>query len=284
MKKYYISLIPIFLVSCQDPTYNIDDYPSQIVFDPNQACISAKIPNAAPQGNNDVLVWAEEFDDDQVCEANWVFETIPPQNGGWFNGEQQYYTDRSTNASILNGVLRITAKKESYLGKDYTSARITTQDLFEFKYGKIQVRAKLPQGQGTWPAIWMLGANIDSAGWPFCGEIDIMEHGDLQPGLISSAIHQDGVNGSPKYDRGETNIQNVSSQFHVYEADWREDKIVFSVDGNNYFTYNLTKDMPFHQDFFIILNVAMGGFFVNNVIDPNFTSSSMEIDYVRVFQ
>ena len=146
MKKYYISLIPIFLVSCQDPTYNIDDYPSQIVFDPNQACISAKIPNAAPQGNNDVLVWAEEFDYDQVCEANWVFETIPPQNGGWFNGEQQYYTDRSTNASILNGVLRITAKKESYLGKDYTSARITTQDLFEFKYGKIQVRAKLPQG------------------------------------------------------------------------------------------------------------------------------------------
>ena len=284
MKKYYISLIPIFLVSCQDPTYNIDDYPSQIVFDPNQACISAKIPNAAPQGNNDVLVWAEEFDDDQVCEANWVFETIPPQNGGWFNGEQQYYTDRSTNASILNGVLRITAKKESYLGKDYTSARITTQDLFEFKYGKIQVRAKLPQGQGTWPAIWMLGANIDSAGWPFCGEIDIMEHGDLQPGLISSAIHQDGVNGTPIYDRGETSIQNVSSQFHVYEANWREDKITFSVDGNKYFTYDLTKEMPFHQDFFIILNVAMGGSFVNNVIDPNFTSSSMEIDYVRVFQ
>ena len=282
MKK--LSFLFIILVSCHEPSLNIDDFPNEINFNPNEACVAAKIVNASPSGNNDVLVWAEEFEDDKICEDNWFFETVPPQNGSWFNGEQQYYTDRSTNSSILNGVLRITAKKESYLGKDYTSARITTQDLFEFKYGKIQVRAKLPQGQGTWPAIWMLGANIDSAGWPFCGEIDIMEHGDLQPGLISSAIHQDGENGTPIYDRGETIIQNVSSQFHVYEADWREDKITFSVDGNEYFTYNLTKEMPFHQDFFIILNVAMGGSFVNNVIDPNFTSSSMEIDYVRVFQ
>lgn len=284
MKKYYIFLIPLFIVSCQDPIYDIDDYPSQIVFDPNQACVSADIPNADPQGNNDVLVWAEEFDDNEVCEDNWVFETIPPQNGSWFNGEQQYYTDRDVNASILNGVLRITAKKEPYLGKEYTSARITTQDLFEFKYGKIQVRAKLPEGQGTWPAIWMLGANIDSAGWPFCGEIDIMEHGDLQPGLISSAIHQDNDDGDPKYDRGEVFIENVSSQFHIYEADWTKDRIIFAVDNKEYFTYTLTEDMPFHQDFFIILNLAMGGSFVNNEIDPNFISSSMEIDYVRIYQ
>ena len=284
MKKLLSLITLIAVISCQETNYNIDDFPSEIVFDPTAACISAKISNSNPKGNNDVLVWAEEFDNPTLCQDNWVFETVPPENGGWFNGEQQYYTDRSSNASILNGVLRITAKKEVFKGKNFTSTRITTQDLFEFKYGKVQVRAKIPQVQGTWPAIWMLGANIDSAGWPFCGEIDIMEHGDLQPGLVSSAVHRDGPNGSPIYNRGEILLKNVSSQFHIYEVEWKADSIVFSVDGLAYHNFKTNTEMPFNQDFFIILNVAVGGSFVGNVIDPNFTSASMEIDYVRVYQ
>jgi len=284
MKKLYSVLFLFALLGCEDKIYNIDDYPSEIVFDPSGACVSAVIPNASPSGNNDTLIWAEEFDDSSVCADNWVFETVPPNNGSWWNGEQQYYTNRSQNASILNGVLRITARKENYQGKSYTSARMTTQGLFEFKYGKVQVRAKLPKGQGTWPAIWMLGANIDSAGWPFCGEIDIMEHGDLQPGVISSTVHKAGPNGEDDYVRGETIIQNVDSEFHVYEVDWTSDRLVFSVDGDVHHTYSITPDMPFNQNFFLILNVAMGGNFVGNSIDPAFTSSSMEVDYIRVFQ
>lgn len=282
MKKTFILLSLLFL-SCQDKEYNIDDYKSELVFNAAQACIPAAIENAAPSGKNDVLVWAEEFDGDRVCEDNWVFETIPPNNGSWFNGEEQYYTNRTSNASILNDVLRITAKKETYLGKQYTSSRITTQNLFEFKYGKVQIRAKLPKGKGTWPALWMLGSNINSAGWPFCGEIDIMEHGDKEPGLISSAVHLPNETGENVFIRGETTIINESSEFHIYEVNWTSEKIEFYVDGTKFHTYFVQPDDPFHQEFFIIMNVAMGGTF-GGEIDPNFISSSMEIDYVRVYQ
>lgn len=283
-KNALIFCVSLLLFACQDKEYNIDDYPSELAIDLSGACTPGAIPNAAPTGNNDVLIWAEEFNESEVCLDNWVFETIPPNNGSWYNNEQQYYTDRVQNASVLNGVLRITAKRENYRGKRYTSARITTQDLFEFRYGKVQVRAKLPEGQGTWPAIWMLGSNIDTEGWPFCGEIDIMEHGDVRPGLVSSAVHRDGPGGEHQYSRGETTIQNVSSEFHIYEVQWSATNIRFLVDGQQHFDYPITPDMPFHQNFFLILNVAMGGTFVDNNIDPAFTSSSMEVDYIRVFQ
>lgn len=285
MKKFlYIFLITFLAIACQDKDYNIDDYPSELVIDLSGACVPGEIPNVLPTGDNTTLVWAEEFDDTEICLDNWNFETVPPNNGSWWNNEQQYYTNRTQNSSILNGVLRITARRENYRGKMYTSARMTTQNLFQFTYGKVQVRAKLPQGQGTWPAIWMLGSNIDSAGWPQCGEIDIMEHGDIRPGLISSTVHRAGPNGEDSYDRGETTVQNEATQFHIYEVNWTEDEIRFLVDGVQHHSYSVSPDMPFHQDFFLILNVAMGGDFVGNTIDPAFTSSSMEVDYVRVYQ
>ena len=285
MKNYFLTFcFTVLLISCQDKEYNIDDYPSELVVDLSGACIPGTIPNASPTGDNTTLIWADEFDHTSVCLDNWTFETVPPNNGSWWNNEQQYYTDRTQNASVLNGVLRITAKRENYRGKSYTSARMTTKNLFQFTYGKVQVRAKLPQGQGTWPAIWMLGSNIDAVGWPNCGEIDIMEHGDIRPGLISSTVHRAGPDGQNIYLRGETNIQNEASQFHVYEVIWNETEINFSVDGVKHHTYTVTQDMPFHDNFFLILNVAMGGDFVQNNIDPAFTSSSMEVDYVRVYQ
>ena len=284
MKKSYLIYCFVLFMACQDKDYNIDDYPSELVIDLSNACLPAAIPNATPTGDNTTLVWAEEFSDTEICIDNWVFETIPPNNGSWWNNEQQYYTDRAQNASVLNGVLRITAKREDYRGKEFTSARMTTQDLFEFTYGKVQIRAKLPSGQGTWPAIWMLGGNIDAVGWPQCGEIDIMEHGDIRPGLISSTVHRAGPNGEDTYERGETTVANEASAFHIYEVEWSSTSITFSVDGIQHHSYTVTPDMPFHQDFFLILNVAMGGDFVGNTIDPAFTSSTLEVDYVRVFQ
>ena len=141
------------------------------------------------------MVWSDEFDQDgTVSQDKWNVETIPPNNGSWWNGELQFYTDKEDNIIVEEGLLKITAKYESFEGKNYTSARINTQDKFEFTYGRVEMRAKLPNWEGMWPAFWLLGANIDEIGWPNCGELDILEHGDYvkdstsnDPGLISSA-------------------------------------------------------------------------------------------------
>lgn len=285
MKKIYCFICSIILVGCTDEELNIDDFPNEVVLQAQNACQSGSVSVANPTGNNSTLIWSDEFNDTFICEENWLFETIPPNNGSWFNNEQQYYTSRPSNASIENGTLKIIAKKESYRGKEFTSARMTTQNLFEFQYGKVQIRAKLPQGQGTWPALWMLGSNIDVVGWPECGEIDIMEHGDGQPGLITSTVHiPSGNPGVSSYSSGTKQLQNESSEFHLYEVVWSEESIVFSVDNTIHHTYTVTPDMPFHQNFFLIFNVAMGGDFVQNNIDPNFVSAEMIIDYIRVYQ
>lgn len=285
MKKLHCFICIILFIGCSDEELNIDDFPNEVVFQVQNACQGGSINGANPTGNNNTLIWADEFDDPSICEENWVFETLAPNNGSWYNNEQQYYTNRSSNATIENGVLKIIAKKEPFRGKEYTSARITTQNLFEFRYGKVQIRAKLPVGQGTWPALWMLGSNIDAVGWPECGEIDIMEHGDRERGLISSSVHiPSGQPGVSSYSSGAKRIQNESTQFHLYEVVWTEDSIVFSVDNNVHHTYTVTPEMPFHQDFFLIFNVAMGGDFVQNNIDPNFVSAEMVIDYIRVYQ
>jgi len=231
------------------------------------------------------LVWRDEFNySGTPCSSNWNLETIPPNNGNWWNNEQQYYTDRRENSIVEDGVLKIIAKKENYKGKNYTSARMTTQNLFEFRYGKVEIRAKLPEGQGTWPALWFLGSNIDVVNWPRCGEIDLMEHGDGEPGLVSSAVHLPNSDGEHYFLRGEQLIQNEASEFHLYEMYWTASKIEFYVDSNKHHDFTITAGMPFNQPFFILLNVAMGGTFTSNNIDPNFVSSAMEIDYIRVYQ
>tara|TARA_B110000444_G_C18850616_1_gene605283 strand:+ start:1055 stop:1852 length:798 start_codon:yes stop_codon:yes gene_type:complete len=231
------------------------------------------------------LIWSDEFNvDGAPSSLNWYLETIPPNNGSWWNNEDQYYTDRRENSIVENGVLKIIAKKEEYQQKSYTSARMTTQNLFDFKYGEVHVKAKLPLGQGTWPAIWMMGKNFSNIGWPLCGEIDIMEHGDGNPGQVSSAVHLANSDGNHYFLRGEQLIENESSEFHIYKLIWSASKIEFYVDDKKHHAFNVDSSMPFDKPFFFILNVAMGGDFTNGNIDPNFTSASMEIDYVRVYQ
>jgi beta-glucanase (GH16 family) len=232
------------------------------------------------------LIWSDEFDGSGAPDSDkWGYD-IGTGSNGWGNGESQYYTDRSENVKRVNGFLIITAKAESYEGSEYTSSRLLTQGKFDFTYGRVEVKAKLPSGGGTWPAIWMLGADFSSVGWPACGETDIMEHAGNRQGIVQSAMHTSSSYGNT-VNHGSQTLSDVSTEFHVYTVEWTSEKMVFSVDDKVHYTYNpSTKNSetwPFDKDQFIILNVAMGGGFGGD-IDPNFVQSSMEIDYVRVYQ
>ena len=233
-------------------------------------------------GNYDVLVWAEEFDADGApCSENWAFD-LGTGNNGWGNEEEQYYTDRADNIVVENGLLRITAKRESFQGSEYTSARIKSQDLFEFTYGRIEARAKLPEGGGTWPALWLLGGDFQTNPWPAAGEIDYMEHVGNAQNEIFSSLHFPGNSGGNAITQS-TIVPGVSDEFHIYAVEWTPTEIRFEVDGNVYHTFANSLALPFNKDFFLIVNVAMGGTFGGN-IDPSFTESSMEVDYIRVYQ
>ena len=236
------------------------------------------------------LVWSDEFDTDGAPDASkWGFDLGNgcPDLCGWGNGEKQYYTNRTDNVKVENGVLKIIAKKEDYQGSGYTSAKLLTKGKFDFTYGRVDVRAKLPSGSGTWPAIWMLGANIDTVEWPKCGEIDIMEHWGYNPAVISSATHTPSCSGGcPDTKVGETTISDYSTEFHVYSVEWTENELNFLIDGNIKYSYKPavknSSTWPYNAPQFLILNVAMGGSWFS--IDPNFTESVMEIDYVKVYQ
>ena len=241
------------------------------------------------QENKVALIWSDEFNNDgSVSSSNWFSEIVPPVNGGWFNAEQQHYTDRTDNAYISNGTLKIIAKKEVYTAfnstKNYTSARLNSE--FTFTYGRIEVRAKLPEGGGTWPAIWTLGTKLNTIGWPSCGEIDIMEHVGNNIGGISSAIHTPSSHGNT-VNVGRIDIPDATTEFHVYKVDWTAEKMDFYVDDTLYYSYNPelknSSTWPFDSDQFILLNIAMGGT-LGGAIATDFNQAILEIDYVRVYQ
>lgn len=226
------------------------------------------------------MVWSDEFDvAGSPNPSKWGYDLGA---GGWGNNELQYYTNRIDNATVSGGTLKIIAKAESFSGSSYTSARLLSKDKFTFRYGKIEARAKMPVGLGTWPAFWMLGSNFTTVGWPACGEIDVMEHLGRQLNTIYGTVHHPGHSGGSA-DGGTTVISNATTEFHIYAAEWTASTIKFSVDGVVYYTFNNSASLPFNQPFFIIMNVAMGGNF-GGTIDPAFVSSAMEIDYVRVYQ
>ena len=248
----------------------------------------------------DVLTWSDEFDTDgAVNSSKWHHQTNGPNGGGWFNGEQQHYTARTDNSYVSNGHLYIVAKKENYtdngVTRNYTSARLNSK--YAFRYGRVDVRAKLPLGDGTWPAIWTLGKNISEQGaywqtqgygttsWPDCGEIDIMEHGLHATNTVSAAIHTPSSSGAT-VNTATYPLADVSNNYHVYTVNWSPNQITFLIDGEGYYTYNPdpknSSTWPFDLEQFLLLNVAMGG--NGGAIDPNFTESPMVIDYVRVYQ
>lgn len=224
-------------------------------------------------------IWSDEFNADGAPDSTkWGYDL---GGGGWGNNEAQYYTNRADNVIVQGGVLKIIAKKEAYQGSSYTSARMLSKGKFSFKYGKVEIRAKLPSGGGTWPALWMLGSNIDTTPWPACGEIDIMEHLGNQLNKIYGTLHHPGHSGGTA-DGGTTNIANATTEFHIYICDWRADAIKFYVDNQLFYTFTNSASLPFNQNFFLIVNCAMGGNF-GGTIDPNFVSSTFEVDYIRVY-
>jgi len=245
------------------------------------------------------LVWSDEFDGyGLVNGVNWFHQTQLPNGISWYNSELQHYTNSATNSFRKNGILNIVAKRETFTDqgqtKQFTSARLNSK--FAFKYGRVEVRAKLPTGAGTWPAIWMLGKNIIEPGaywtsnygtinWPACGEIDIMEHWGSNQNVISSAVHHP-VNGNlsvGEYIVNAQNKPNVSNEFNIYGLEWDEQSITFSVNGINHLTYNpIIKDQytwPFDAEQYLLLNIA-----IEPRVNSSFVQSTMEIDYVRVYQ
>lgn len=226
------------------------------------------------------LVFSDEFNTDGAPDSSkWGYDL---GNGGWGNGEAQFYTNSSDNVIVSGGNLRITAKVQSLGGSSYTSARLKSENKFEFTYGKIEFRAKLPTGGGTWPALWALGQNYATSTWPACGEIDVMEHRGNIPNVIHGTCHYPGVSPGAG-NTNSTTISNASTQFHIYKAIWTPTSIKFYVDDVLFHSVANSNSLPFNSDFFLIMNVAMGGTF-GGAIDPAFTQSTLEVDYVRVYQ
>lgn len=230
------------------------------------------------------LLWSDEFNGEVLNETFWNYELGDgcPNLCGWGNNEPQHYT--KTNHKLADGKLHINIKKEDSL---YTSTRITTENKFDFKYGRVEARAKLPVGKGIWPAIWMLGANHREVGWPACGEIDILEYVGREPHMVFTSLHTPASHGET-INTKKTRIEDIEEGFHVYEAKWTEDEIAFSVDGELLYTFNPTpknKDTwPFDQPFYLIINSAIGGKFGGYNIDDSVLPQEFIIDYIRVYQ
>ena len=308
MNTYFqlISLLLLLLISCGGSTSDVNDTTLS-----NSGNYNNTTPNNPTQSYtfNNELVWSDEFNQDgPVSQDKWNVETIPPNNGSWWNGELQFYTDKEDNIRVEEGLLKITAKYESYEGKNYTSARINTQDKFEFIYGRVEMRAKLPNWEGMWPAFWLLGANIDEIGWPNCGELDILEHGDYvkdstsnDPGLISSAVHygpQDYSRqttnvpgkiffdtGQERFIRSEKIIEKPFEEYHTYSMQWSPDKIQFFIDEELHLEFPMqSQHSPFDKPFFLLLNLAVGGHWTDGYVASGFTEATYKIDYVRVYQ
>ena len=248
---------------------------------------------AANTNENYKLVWNDEFNyEGQIDSQKWFHQIIIPNGKSWFNNEIQHYTNRTDNSFVSDGSLKIVVKKEEYYSqnqlKNYTSARINSK--FSFTYGRIEIRAKLPVGLGIWPAIWMLGQNINEKGaywetkgygektWPACGEIDILEHWGHDENYVQSALHTPSSFGDTK-NLGGRYLSNVKDKYNTYCLDWSSDMMTFSVNDTVHYEYypkqKNDKTWPFNENQYLILNVA---------VEPTIPSDKMEIDYVRIYQ
>jgi beta-glucanase (GH16 family) len=243
------------------------------------------------------LIWSDEFNGRNGSlpdPAKWTYDI---GGSGWGNHELEYYTNRRENARIEDGKLVITAREEPYNGPDgaefdYTSARLKTQGLFSQAYGRFEARIKLPAGQGLWPAFWMLGDNFGSAGWPKCGEIDIMENVGKEPGVNHGSLHAPSSTATTSDLTATITLpagQKLSDDFHVYAIDWEPDAIRFYLDANLYATFSAAQwprggTWVFDHRFFLILNVAVGGDWPGSPDDTTEFPQTMLVDYVRVYK
>lgn len=260
-----VGLIAVLITSCENP-------------------LDPEVPNW-------VLVWQDEFvgsEGQSPDSTKWTFD-IGTGNGGWGNQELQYYTSRKENVSLDgDGNLVITARRESFGGQPFTSARIKTQGLFSQAYGRFEARIKLPYGPGIWPAFWLLGSDIDEVGWPNCGEIDIMEARGQQPNLIFGTVHGPGYSGGNSVSKSFGFEQKrFDTDFHLFAVEWGKTYLRFYVDDILYQEIkpnNLTGPWVFDKPFFIILNVAVGGNYVGFPTSQTPFPQKMIVDYIRVYR
>ncbi|HEX6432192.1 MAG TPA: glycoside hydrolase family 16 protein [Niastella sp.] len=235
------------------------------------------------------LVWADEFDKGiQPDSSRWSYNV---GGHGWGNEECQTYTDqRPENARLEKGLLIIEARRETRNGRNYTSARLVTKGKGEWTYGKVEVKAKLPRGRGTWPAIWMLPVNNTYGRWPKSGEVDIMEHVGFNAGKIHGTIHTEAFNHTAGTQKGkQITMPDVQDAFHLYSIEWTTEKIDFLIDNNIYFSFRNDhtnySTWPFDQPFYLLLNVAVGGAWGGkHGIDDSIFPQQLLVDYVRVYQ
>ena len=258
--------------------------------------VLALLAAGQPAAPTRTLVWSDEFTGPagtKVDASRWVSET---GGHGWGNHELQHYTDRTLNASLHgSGNLVISARRERFEGekttREFTSARLKTQGLFEQAYGRFEARIQVPRGQGIWPAFWMLGGDIKSVGWPRCGEIDVMENIGKEPGVVHGTLHGPGFSGAASLGGAFTlpGKAAFADDFHVFAVDWEPERVRFFVDGNHYHTRTRAELEPeqrwvFDHPFFILLNVAVGGDWPGNPDATTVFPQSMKIDYVRVYK
>jgi len=233
-------------------------------------------------------VWADEFEySGAPNSAKWGYDI---GGDGWGNNELQYYTNSANNVSVENGILSITARRESMNGREYTSTRLISKGKGDFLYGRIEVKAKLPTGKGTWPAIWMLPTDWAYGGWPKSGEIDIMEHVGYDQNKVHITVHTEAYNHSINTQKSATKVvPGVSTDFHTYRVDWTPYSIKGFIDGEQ--IYNFINEgkgyagWPFDKKFHLLMNVAFGGNWGGaQGVDPSVLPQKMEVDYVRVFK
>jgi len=267
-KSVFLLLIAALLAGCAAPA--------------QEAVVEAP---AAPEENERwELVWSDEFDGDAINAENWTYDLGA---GGWGNNELQSYTDRAENARLEDGILVIEAREEDYRGSDYTSARVKTQFLQSWTYGRVEARLQLPTGQGVWSAFWMLGDDITSSGWPDSGEIDIMENiGD--PNTVYGTIHGPGYSGGDGVGSSYTSSAlALDEDFHTYAIEWQPGEISWYVDDVLYNTISdadVSGAWVYDHNFFIILNLAIGGLWPGYPDETTVFPQQLLVDYVRVYR
>ncbi|RKH66957.1 glycoside hydrolase family 16 protein [Corallococcus llansteffanensis] len=248
-------------------------------------------PDTVLPGTGWTLIWQDEFEGSAgtlPAKEKWA----PDVGGdGWGNGQYEFNTARAENASLDGeGNLAITARRERYGNNDYTSARLNTKGRFQHAYGRYEARIKLPTGRGIWPAFWLLGADVDTKGWPACGEVDIMEHRGQIPSIVTSTLHGPGYSGGQSVGREHAvGGGTLQADFHVYAVEWEPERLRFILDDTVFFeatpdTLPAGKKWVYDHPFFIILNVAVGGSYVGPPDAKTVFPQTMKVDYVRVYE
>ena len=248
------------------------------------------------KNNSTKIIWADEFDYTGRPDINkWHHQVVPPNSWGWHNNELQHYINSEETSFVSEGTLKIKAIKQPYTFEGYTkefvSARLNSK--FDFKYGRIDVRAKLPKEEGTWPAIWTLGSNVNekgnyfgdtkgNAGWPMCGEIDIMEQTGWEKNVLKGHLHWGHTETKQYFDEGKSKeIPNAYDDFHIYSLEWTPNEIILLFDNEPFYVVPNDEKRPYDNPHYLLLNLAMGGTLGGSVSDE-FKEATMEVDYVRI--